>query len=307
MFDSVDGENAAEIIFSRMNKTTIWLATISAFLAGILIAFAGSTSGARISGVSIYVLIVVGTFALQWLSFLPSWIQRTEKFFDLMGSVGFLLAAWVAITLSGTFEVRAVIVAGCVTVWAARLGLFLTNRIIKSGSDRRFDKIKQNFSLFFMTWTLQALWITVTSSAALVVLTSLESSFPIDAWLLVGVSLWLTGFTIEATADWQKSRFNQQPKNEHKFISSGLWAWSQHPNYFGEIILWIGIAVIAFPSMRGWQFITLVSPLFVWLLLTRISGIRMLDEGANKRWGNNPDYKQYVHRTPKLIPWPPRL
>lgn len=283
-----------------------WLTTFAIVLAGILIALAGSSSGASISGMSVYILVVVGTFVLQWIAFLPAWFRHTEKFFDLMGSVGFIAAAWTAITLSGNFEVRALVVVSCITVWAARLGFFLTHRVVKSGSDRRFDKIKQNFSLFFMTWTLQALWITVTSSAAWVVLTTPAATYGIDAWLIAGATLWVFGFAIEVIADFQKSRFRQQPNNQYEFISSGLWAWSQHPNYFGELVLWVGIAVIAFPSMRSWQFITLGSPVFVWFLLVRISGIRILDQIASKRWRSNPDYKHYVQRTPKLILWPPQ-
>lgn len=283
-----------------------WFTTFAIVLAGILIALAGSSSGARISGISVYVLVVVGTFALQWIAFLPAWFRHTEKFFDLMGSVGFITAEWTAITLSGNFEVRALVVVGCITVWAARLGFFLTHRVVKSGSDRRFDKIKQNFSLFFMTWTLQALWITVTSSAAWVVLTKPAAIHGIDTWLIGGATLWVFGFAIEVTADFQKSRFRQQPNNQNEFISSGLWAWSQHPNYFGELMLWVGIAVMAFPNMRSWQFITLGSPVFVWFLLVRISGIRILDQIASKRWRSNPDYKHYVQRTPKLILWPPQ-
>lgn len=283
-----------------------WLTTFAIVLAGILIALAGSSSGASISGMSVYVLVVVGTFVLQWIAFLPAWFRHTEKFFDLMGSVGFIAAAWTAITLSGNFEVRALVVVGCITVWAARLGFFLIHRVVKSGSDRRFDKIKQNFSLFFMTWTLQALWITVTSSAAWVVLTTPAATYGIDAWLIAGATLWVFGFAIEVIADFQKSRFRQQPNNQYEFISSGLWAWSQHPNYFGELMLWVGIAVIAFPSMRSWQFITLGSPMFVWFLLVRISGIRILDQIANKRWGSNSDYKHYVQRTLKLILRPPQ-
>lgn len=290
-----------------MNKATIWLATFSAVLVGIVIALAGSTSGARNLGTPVYVLVVVGIFALQWIAFLPAWLLKTEKFFDLIGSVGFIAATWTAMVLSGTFEVRSLVVAGCITIWASRLGFFLTHRVIKSGLDRRFNKIKQDFSLFFMTWTLQALWITVTSSAALVVLTTFEYGYAIDAWLITGTAVWAIGFLFEVIADLQKSKFRQQPDNHHEFITSGLWGWSQHPNYFGEIVLWVGIAVIAIPSLQGWQFLTLASPLFVWLLLSRISGIRLLDESANRRWGNNPDYVQYLRRTPKLIPWPRSL
>lgn len=222
-----------------------------------------------------------------------------------MGACGFIVVVWGAMLASDAINVQSCVIAVCITVWAIRLGVFLTRRVLKAGSDQRFDEIKQDSSLFFMAWTLQALWISVTASAALVALTSRDTASNIDTWLLAGATLWIAGFGIETTADFQKSRFRKLPENQQNFMSDGLWAWSQHPNYFGEILLWIGIAVIAVPTMQGWQFIALGSPVFVWLLITKVSGMRMLDERAAKRWGDNPEYEQYVNRTSKLILWPP--
>ena len=116
----------------------------------------------------------------------------------------------------------------------------------------------------------------------------------------------IVGFAFEVVADEQKRRFRKDGANSNRFIQSGLWAWSQHPNYFGEILLWVGIAVIAFPVLQGWQYATLISPLFVWLLLTKISGVRMLDASAKRRWGEDTDYQKYRETTPTLIPRPPR-
>jgi steroid 5-alpha reductase family enzyme len=117
--------------------------------------------------------------------------------------------------------------------------------------------------------------------------------------------VWLTGFSIEVIADTQKRDFNARPANQGKFIQSGLWAWSRHPNYYGEIVLWIGVAVIAYPVLQGWQYVTLVSPVFVAILLTRISGIPMLEARADEKWGGQPEYEAYRARTSPLIPWPP--
>ena len=128
---------------------------------------------------------------------------------------------------------------------------------------------------------------------------------PTDSWWLASRS-GVAGFAIEVVADEQKRRFRRQPDNAGRFIDSGLWAWSQHPNYFGEIVLWCGIAVAAFPVLQGWQYATLVSPVFIWLLLTRISGVRMLDAAAARRWQDDPGYAAYRARTPVLIPRPPR-
>lgn len=118
--------------------------------------------------------------------------------------------------------------------------------------------------------------------------------------------MWLIGFSFEVIADRQKSAFNEDPANKGKFIATGLWAWSRHPNYFGEIVLWLGIAVIAYPALSGWQLATLISPVFVFVLLTRISGIPLLDARARKKFGSDEGYANYRARTSTLIPRPPR-
>ena len=116
-----------------------------------------------------------------------------------------------------------------------------------------------------------------------------------------GLLIWAAGFAIEATADVQKSRFRADPANRGAFIHTGLWAWSRHPNYFGEIVLWIGVAVIALPVLQGWQYVTLISPLFVILLLTRVSGVPLLEKRADEKWGGQDDYEAYKRRTPVLV------
>ena len=145
----------------------------------------------------------------------------------------------------------------------------------------------------------------LTVSCALAAMTALRSE-PLGAWAVLGTAVFAAGFAIEAVADGQKRRFRADPANRGRFIASGLWAWSRHPNYLGEITLWAGIAVIAFPVLRGWQLATLISPVFVYVLLTRISGIPLLESRARKRWGEDPAYRAYRERTPALMLRPPR-
>ena len=121
----------------------------------------------------------------------------------------------------------------------------------------------------------------------------------------IGFGIWLFGFGFEVIADRQKSAFNADPENEGRFIDSGLWSWSRHPNYFGEIVLWVGIAVIAAPVLRGWGWLTLISPIFVFLLLMYISGVPQLETRADEKWGGEPDYEAYKARTSVLVPLPP--
>ena len=138
-------------------------------------------------------------------------------------------------------------------------------------------------------------------AAALVAITTTARK-GLDVFAIVGFLVWVVGFTIEVVADSQKSRFSANPDNKGKFIQTGLWSRSRHPNYFGEIVLWIGVAVIAAPVLQGWQWIALISPVFVTFLLTRVSGVPLLEKKADKKWGGQGDYESYKKKTPVLIP-----
>ncbi|MCF8005212.1 MAG: DUF1295 domain-containing protein, partial [Chromatiaceae bacterium] len=186
-----------------------------------------------------------------------------------------------------------------------RLGSFLYRRVQKAGSDSRFDEIKPCFVSFLMAWTLQGLWVFLTLAAALAAMTA-STTPPLGVIGVIGILVWMIGFAIEAIADAQKQNFRKDPANKGHFIHSGLWAWSRHPNYFGEITLWFGIALIALPALSGWQYVTLISPLFVYLLIVFISGIPMLESRADERWGDDPSYRDYKARTPVLFPRPPQ-
>lgn len=241
-------------------------------------------------------------FAVQWLAFIPAYLWQTEKFYDLVGSLTYITLAVSAVLLSGQPDAGRLLIAGMVIVWAVRLGSFLFIRIRTDGRDVRFDRIKPDFLRFLMTWTLQGLWVFITFAAGLAAITSTQT-YPLSGLVMLGAAIWLTGFLIEVIADAQKRSFRRQTEKTTPFIQSGLWSWSRHPNYVGEIVLWAGIAVAALPQLHGWQHVTLLSPCFVYLLLTRISGVNMLERVAHKRWGENPEYQSYLQRTPVLFPW----
>ncbi len=189
-------------------------------------------------------------------------------------------------------------------IWSLRLATFLFRRISRDGKDSRFDEIKKQPLRFLMAWTLQGLWVLLTAAAALAVITGGVRE-PLGAVGIVGIAIWAIGMLIEIVSDRQKSNFKTAPNNEGKFISSGLWAWSRHPNYFGEIVLWTGMAIVAIPVLQGWQLATLISPVFVTVLLTKVSGVPLLEAKADKRWGGQDDYEDYKRLTPVLIPKPP--
>jgi steroid 5-alpha reductase family enzyme len=188
-----------------------------------------------------------------------------------------------------------------VFIWASRLGYFLFMRIHKAGRDGRFDVIKNCFVRFLAAWTLQGLWITFTAAAAW---TAIASNYkePLGWYAAIGILLWLAGITIEVVADRQKSQFKANPENKDKFIRVGLWSRSRHPNYFGEILLWSGVAVIAVPVLQGWQWLVLSSPIFVTILLTGVSGIPLLEKRSDDKWGGREDYEAYKKTTPVLVP-----
>jgi steroid 5-alpha reductase family enzyme len=270
-------------------------------LLGLLVALAGSQGGSEIGGVPLFALLVGLSFAIQWLAFVPAYWLQTEKFFDLTGSVTYLSIIALALFLSSGVDARTILLAILVAVWAIRLGTFLFGRIKKAGKDDRFNEIKPSFLRFLNVWTIQGLWVTFTAAAALVAITT-TSRAALDGFAVVGLLVWLAGFGIEVAADLQKSRFNAEPGNKGRFIRMGLWARSRHPNYFGEIVLWVGIAIIALPVLAGWQWVALISPLFVILLLTRVSGIPLLEERADAKWGGQKEYETYKKQTPVLIP-----
>ena len=283
----------------KLIRTIVAMTVILALATAL--AYAGSQHGVAFQGISVLILCATSAFIIQWLAFIPAYIFQTEMFYDLTGSLTYLLVTAMALALAPDIQARPLILAILIGVWAIRLGSFLFNRITQDGSDSRFDEIKPNFGRFLVTWSLQGLWVFVTAAAALTAMTS-GNQTPIGLIGLAGIGLWVVGFIIEVLADSQKRAFRSNPHNRNTFIQTGLWAYSRHPNYLGEILLWTGVAILAFPALQGWQLATLVSPIFVFLLLTRVSGIPMLEAKADKRWADNEEYQTYKANTPVLFP-----
>ncbi|MBK8421154.1 DUF1295 domain-containing protein [Candidatus Villigracilis saccharophilus] len=270
-------------------------------LIGILVALAGSQGGIMLGGMPLFALSVGLAFVIQWLVFIPAYFMQTEKFFDITGSITYISITLAALFFSADVDARSMLLAALVVIWAVRLGTFLFSRIQKAGKDDRFDEIKPSFVRFLNVWTIQGLWVTFTAAAALVAITSTHRK-ELDLFAGIGFLVWILGFGFEVVADSQKGRFNADPKNKGKFIQTGLWSRSRHPNYFGEIVLWLGVAIIALPVLQGWQWVAMISPIFVTLLLTRVSGVPLLEKKSDAKWGGQKDYEEYKKNTPVLIP-----
>ncbi|MHA1995975.1 MAG: DUF1295 domain-containing protein [Candidatus Hodarchaeales archaeon] len=278
------------------------IAILIILLLSTVLALAGSHEGARVfGGIPLFTLGVAIAFIIQWIAFIPAYLKQTEKFFDLTGSVTYSLVIIVTVLLSPKIDTRTILLMILVLIWAIRLGSFLFRRVMKAGEDERFRELKKSSIRFLLTWTLQGLWVSFTLAAALAAITA-EKRVDLGVIGYIGLVIWIIGFAFEAIADYQKNKFRSLPENKGKFINTGLWSISRHPNYFGEIVIWIGIAIIALPTLESWRWLTLISPIFVALLLTKISGVPLLEKRADEKWGNQEDYQEYKKATPVLVP-----
>lgn len=263
-----------------------------------------SYNSIEISGKNLLQQILIITFVVQWIAYVPAYALKTEKFYDLTGSLTYLSIFIYCLIATQSIEhvkFSNIIVAGAIMIWAIRLGSFLFMRIARDGKDKRFNLIKTSFSRFFMTWTLQGMWVFICSSSALVAITS-PTGVIVNNVFILGFLLFFAGFVIEVIADNQKSKFRSIKENRDSFINEGLWSRSRHPNYFGEIILWLGITVMSISSFSGINYLAIFSPIFTYLLLNYISGVRILEARGNEKWGHLDEYNNYKENTPKLIP-----
>ncbi len=256
---------------------------------------------ANLTGIQNITYAVLCIFLIHLLIFVPSYFFQTEKFFDLTGTISYVSSVLFIFFKSNTVEsinLGSLVLSTFIIIWSLRLGTFLFLRIKKAGKDRRFNEIKKSFSWFFMTFSVSGMWVTICSICAL---TGIANGIIFSSTTIIGIIIFIIGFTIEIIADSQKTKFRANDDNKDKFISSGLWKYSRHPNYLGEIILWLGISLISFSSLEGFQYITLISPIFTYLLLVNVSGINFLEKSGKKKWGHLDSYKKYLKETPRLF------
>ena len=241
-------------------------------------------------------------FLIHWLLFIPAFLFKTEKFFDLSGSLTYLSVMIYVVFSKNNFQdqIGNIVLASLIILWAVRLGSFLFFRIKKAGEDKRFREIKTSFTRFFMVWTISGMWVSLCSMCALTAIAS-NNGVVLNYLFYFGLVTFFVGMSIEVISDNQKTQFRKDPKNKDRFINTGLWSRSRHPNYVGEITLWSGVAIISFSSLEGWQYVSLISPIFTYFLLVYVSGVPQLEESGQKKWGHMKDYQDYIKKTPSLI------
>jgi steroid 5-alpha reductase family enzyme len=285
-----------------MTKQTRNIIIVSLFLLAIyLYSFTANNIETEILGFNSFKFLISMAVIIQFAIFLPSFIFQTEKFYDLTGSLTFISVTSIAYFSLDNPSTIDTILYLYVIVWAGRLGIFLFRRIIKDGKDERFDKAKKKFFWFLQYWMGQAAWVVFTAGASiLAILSPVEAELEVIAF--IGIFLWWSGFLIEVISDYQKRKFRETSDPKTEFISTGLWARSRHPNYFGEITLWVGMAVISLSSLSGVEYVTaIVSPVFVYFLLIKLEGVPMLERIADERYGELSDYQEYKANTPVLM------
>jgi len=265
-----------------------------------LLSFLGSNIDIEIYSFNSFDFLLLLSVFIQILFFIPSFLLKTERLYDLVGSSTYIVVTTIAYLSVPNKSVTDTILFLFISIWGIRLGTYLFRRILRDNDDVRFEKAKKNFFWFLQYWIGQALWVSITSCAAVIAILKTESK-SINNILILGVLIWVIGFTLEVIADLQKSKFKKKQNTNKTFISTGLWSKSRHPNYFGEITLWVGIYIISFSSFSDIEFLTVISPFFVYILLTRMSGINMLEKIADERYGHLPEYIIYKEETPILF------
>ena len=264
-----------------------------------------SDNSISINGYPVLLYCVLISFTIHLIIFIPSAIMKNEKFYDFTGMIAYLSIIIFAIQQKyiqiHSIDIYSLVLSLLISIWTLRLGIFLFYRVLKVGEDIRFKDVKNNALKFFVWFSISSLWVSLTTMAAMNVVTS--KNYHQDLTLLyIGTMIWVFGFLFEIISDYQKIKFKNNASNKNKFIDSGLWSISRHPNYFGEIILWIGIYIITLPSTSGLEYLGIISPLFVIVLLNKVSGINLLEASADEKWGSSKEYQKYKKITPKLIP-----
>jgi steroid 5-alpha reductase family enzyme len=263
----------------------------------------GPSSPYDLSRVAVLLSFVIA-LALNGAFFAIAAIRKTDVVTDLSYSLSFAVLA-VVLPFLGAGEWVQIVAALLVLVWAVRLGAYLFRRILRMKVDHRFDEMRDNPLRFARFWLLQAISVAVIMLPVTYLL-GRDDPPGFGAWAVAGTAIWLVGLAIETVADAQKSAFKSKPENRERFITTGLWRYSRHPNYFGEMLVWWGLFVYAAPFLEGWAYAVVIGPVFITLLLLFVSGIPLLERSADAKYGEDPAYREYKRRTSILVPLPPR-
>ena len=255
---------------------------------------------------SMYFRNLLFIMALMICLWLLSLKLKDASIMDIFWGPGFVLVAWLTYFMADGFWGRKLLVAVLITLWGLRLALHIAVRNFGKGEDRRYRAWRLQYGnrfwwvSFFKVFFLQGilLWV-ISLGVQAVQMASTPGKF---VWLdALGFAVWAVGFLFETIGDWQLEKFKSDPDSKGKVMKRGLWAYTRHPNYFGESLIWWGIFLISLTNISN--FWTIISPLVITFLLLKVSGVAMLERDISKR---RPEYQAYIRRTPAFVPWFPK-
>lgn len=249
-----------------------------------------------------FLLSLIIILGIQLLFFMFAAMFKTDKVTDLAYGLTFAILAWIILIRTGTFSLEAIVLTIMITLWGVRLAGYLFYRIMHIGKDKRFDGIRERFWKFAGFWTAQTIVIFIVMLPSIIFL-DVDSDIRLTLLGIIGFFIWILGFLIETVSDHQKFKFRNNSKNKDRWIDTGLWRYSRHPNYFGEILCWIGIFVYAIPVLSGWEWASIISPIGIIMTLLFFSGIPTVEKNDDKRYGKDKKYLRYKSTTSVLIPW----
>lgn len=251
---------------------------------------------------SVYTIIALALCLYMSGWFIVACLLQRNDVADIAWGLGFVLMSWIAFAFS-EMSLRSVLVNVLVTIWGLRLAFHIARRTLRKAEDSRYAVWRATWKFFyvrsfFQIFLLQGFFLYIILLSVLFIHASATTSLQILD--IIGVTIWMTGFFFESVGDRQLKDFLSNPANKGKIMDQGLWAYSRHPNYFGEVLQWWGIFFVALALPYG--YITIVSPLLITFLILFVSGIPMLE----KKYAGRPDFEAYKKRTSVFIPLPPR-
>uniref|UniRef100_T1JI56 Uncharacterized protein n=1 Tax=Strigamia maritima TaxID=126957 RepID=T1JI56_STRMM len=257
--------------------------------------------------------IVIGS--LQFIFFIIAAVFQFDKLTDFASGGNFIIVAILTFILAQSYSRRQLLVTTFICIWGIRLSCYLVYRVMKVGREKSFRRRSSNIIRYAIFWTFQAFWVFVVSLPVVYINSPLNAEpnqalnikktmTPFD---VVGTTVFLLGFLCETIADMQKNNFKDDPANQGKWCDVGLWGWSRHPNYFGEVSVWWGIFIIAVNVLEGIEWVAVVGPSFITLIILFLSGIPILEKISDDRYRGNTSYHIYKECTSPFIPCPPNL
>ena len=252
-----------------------------------------------------FVLAFIISLCINLFFFVLAYGLQTDKFTDFTYGLTFIILILYLTIANQAYSLAQIIVSAMIIIWAIRLISYLLIRILKIKKDSRFDDKRSNILSFLQFWIFQGLAVFTIMLPSIYLITQ-PKVVEINPLMVLGILTWLIGIVVESLSDKQKFKFKNNPQNKNLWIQSGLWKYSRHPNYFGEVLCWWGIFILTLPFTQGLSLLTIIGPIFITFILLFVSGIPPLEKRYDSKYAKNKKYQEYKKKTSILIPLPPK-